>query len=243
MSSYEPLDLLAVFAHPDDAELLCGGSLARSADAGERVGILDLSRGEMASRGTVEARERESARAARIMGVAVRENAEFPDGAIEDSVEARRILAGWFRELRPRVVVTHWIESRHPDHRATAALVYAAGFLSGLKNLDAPGRPHRPEKIVHAIGFREDAPRPTFVIDITEQMDRKLEAVAAFESQFAGNRAAGEVLPGGERPLLEQIRVQCGHYGSLIRAEYGEPFWTRETMEASSLGSVGVSSY
>lgn len=239
----EPLDVLAIFAHPDDAELLCGGSLIRSADRGERVGILDLTRGEMGSRGTPELRAEEAARSADIMGVEVRENAGLPDGGLTDDGASRRVVAEHLRALRPRVVVTHWVRSRHPDHRAAAELVHSASFMAGLKNFRADGSPWRPQKLVHATAFREDVGRPDFVLDITGQLERKLEAIACFESQFAGNAAAGEVLPGGDRPLLEQIRAQCAHYGSLIRVPYGEPFRTREALAMESLGALPVSTF
>jgi LmbE family N-acetylglucosaminyl deacetylase len=155
----------------------------------------------------------------------------------------RREVAKWIRVLRPRVVVTHWIRSRHPDHRVAAELAHEASFLSGLKNFDAPGSPHRPEKVVHATAFREDAPQPSFVVDISDQLERRHRALQAYESQFAGNIAAGEVLPGEDRGLLDQVTAQLAHYGSLIRRNYGEPFWTRETMEVDSLASLGVSTF
>lgn len=237
------LDVLAVFAHPDDAELLAGGSLARSVDRGERVGILDLTRGEKGSKGDVETREREANAAAEELGVAIRRNAGFPDAGLDSSHGSRLKLAGLIRELRPTVVVTHWLEGRHPDHRAAAQLVVDACFLSALRNLDAAGRPFRPHKVVHATSFREDAPPPSFVLDISDQIDRKLRALACYASQFEGVRAAGEVLPGGERSLLDQIRVHMAYWGSRIRSEYGEPFWTREAVEASSLGALGVSTF
>jgi bacillithiol biosynthesis deacetylase BshB1 len=239
----QALDVLAIFAHPDDAELLCGGALTRSADLGERVGILDLTRGETASRGSPDLREAEAARAAEIMGAANRHNAHLPDAHLEGSEAHRRVVVEWIRRLRPRTIVTHWVQSRHPDHRVAAELVYDAAFLAGLKNYDAPGQAHRAHKVVHATAFREDAPPPTFVVDITDQIDRKLAAIAAYESQFAGNAAAGEVFPGGERSLLEQIRAQCAHYGSLIRVPYGEPFWCRETVRVPSLGGLEVSTF
>jgi len=238
-----PLDVLAVFAHPDDAELLAGGSLVRSVDRGERVGILDLSRGEKGSRGTAESRANEASEAARILGVTLRRNAGFPDAGIVVSDENRRRLAGWIRELRPSVVVTHWLEGRHPDHTATARLVVEAAFLAGLRNLDAPGEAFRPRKVVHAIAFREDAPPPTFVVDVTPQLDRKLRALESYRSQFEGLAGVGEVFPGGERPVLEQVRVHLAYWGSRIRTEYGEPFWTRETLRADSLGTLEIPSF
>lgn len=239
----EPLDVLAVFAHPDDAELLCGGALIRSADLGERAGVLDLTRGELGSRGTPEIRSAEAARAAEVMGLALRRNAGLPDGHLENDLASRRTIAGLLRELRPRVVVTHWREGRHPDHRVAAELVRDACFLAGLKNFDAPGAHYRPFKLVYATAFREDAPNPSFVIDVTSAFERKLEALACYESQFEGAVQAGEVYPGGRRSLIDQIRTQCGHYGSLVRAAYGEPFSTRETVEAESLGGLRVASF
>jgi N-acetylglucosamine malate deacetylase 1 len=234
-----PLDVLAVFAHPDDAELLCGGALARSVDRGERVGILDLTRGELGSRGSPELRAREAEAASRVLGVHVRRNVGLPDGRVDDSHPARRAVAAALRQLRPRVVVTHWLEGRHPDHRAAARLVTAAAFLAGLRNLDAPGEPFRPVRMVHAIAFREDAPPPSFVVDVTDTVDRKLAALACFESQFSGARAAGEVYPRGDRPLEEQIRSHLAVWGSRIRRPFGEPFWVREPWVLDTLGEAG----
>lgn len=239
----EPLDVLAVVAHPDDAELICGGSLLVSADAGRRTGVLDLTRGETGSRGTPELRAGEAARAAEVLGLSVRENVGLPDSHLQNTPEARRRVVEWIRTLRPRMILTHWIQGRHPDHRVAAELVYDASYLAGLKNYDASGEAFRPFKVVHALAFREDAPRPTFVVDITRVMDRKLEAVASYGSQFQGALQAGEVFPGGERTLEEQIRAQAARAGSLIRKAYGEPFWTREAVRVSELGELSVSTF
>jgi N-acetylglucosamine malate deacetylase 1 len=237
------LDVLAVFAHPDDAELLCGGALAASVDRGERVGILDLTRGEMGSRGTPELRAEEAAHAARILGVEVRDNVGLPDGSLDDSHEARRLVARHLRRLRPRVVVTHWKEGRHPDHRAAAALVTSASFLAGLRNLDAEGAPFRPTKLVYATAFREDAPLPTFVVDVSRVVERKLEAMACYRSQFEGVAGMGEVYPAGDRPFLDQVRAHLAVTGSRIRVAAGEPFVTGETMAVASLGGLDVASF
>ena len=239
----DPIDVLAVVAHPDDAELLCGGSLIRSADAGERTGILDLTRGETGSRGTPELRAAEAEDAAQILGLAVRRNAGLPDSKLQNTPQARSILAGLLRELRPRVVVTHWLQGRHPDHRAAAHLTYDASYLAGLKNFDAPGDPFRPYKVLHALSFREDPEKPSFVVDVTEQMDRKMEAILAYRSQFGEAVQAGEVFPGGQRTLEDQIRAHAARQGSLIRTAYGEPFWTRETLAAPTLGGLPVSTF
>lgn len=239
----ESLDLLAVMAHPDDAELLCGGALLRSADLGERTGVLDLTRGEAGSRGTARTRQDEADRAAAVLGLAVRRNVGLPDSGIRNDEESRIRVVNQIRALRPRVVVTHWVEGRHPDHREAARLVYDACFLAGLAKYPAVGAPHRPLKVIHALAYREDAPKPTFVVDITHQMDRKLEAIACYTSQFGGVSGLGEVFPGGDRPIEEQIRAGCARWGSLIRVGYGEPFWTRETVALTSLGEAGVSTF
>ncbi|HSG08354.1 MAG TPA: bacillithiol biosynthesis deacetylase BshB1 [Longimicrobiales bacterium] len=237
------LDVLAIFAHPDDAELLCGGSLAKSADAGHRVGIVDLTRGEMGSQGTPELRAEEAAEAARILGVSVRRNLGLPDSRLENTEANRLAVSALIRELRPRVVVTHWKVGRHRDHRLTCELVRDACFLSALKKLDAPGLPFRPHKLVYATAFREDADPPSFVVDVTEQMDRKVASVTAYASQFEGKTQAGEVFPGGDRPLADQIRAKCAHYGSLIRTAYGEPFRIDETLAVDTLAGLGVASF
>ena len=239
----DPLDVLAIMAHPDDAEIFCGGSLIKSADAGQRTGVLDLTAGEMGSSGTRESRAREAAAAAEVMGLAVRRCAELPDAALCNDVNSRNVVAGIIRALRPRVIVTHWTRGRHPDHRAAAELVRDASFLAGLRKLPAESKPHRPEKVVYALAFREDPVKPTFVVDITDQMDRKIEALSAYGTQFHGKSGIGEVFPAGDRPLFAQIRSVHATYGSLIRCGYAEPFWTEETVEAETLADLTVPTF
>src|SRR6185436_5780108 len=140
-----------------------------------------------------EERAREAARAAEILGVQVRAQAGLPDAGLLNTQESRRVVIEQIRALKPRVVVTHWTAARHPDHRVTAELVTDACFLAGLSRFPAEGKPYRPIKLVYATAFREDADPPTFVVDITEQMERKLEAIAAFSSQVQGKTGLGEV--------------------------------------------------
>ena len=246
MSSGSPpsLDVLAIAPHPDDAELICGGTLAKAVQQGKRVGILDLTRGETASRGTPALRATEAARAAAILGVQERRSLGLPDAGIANTVETRVLLARVIRELRPRVVIAPAPApfGRHPDHRVAAELIRDAVFVAGLTKVD-PGTPaFRPHKIVHAITYREDFVRPTFVVDISATFDLKLAAVLAFESQFAGATQAGEVYPNGE-PLADIIRHHSAHYGSLIRVRYGEPFFTTETMRVDDLTTLEVSTF
>lgn len=239
----EPLDLLAVMAHPDDAELLCGGALIKAVSRGARVGVLDLTAGEMGSSGSAEIRAMEAARAAEIIGLTERRCAGLPDSALENDLGSRLVVAGHLRALRPRVVVTHWKVGRHRDHRVASELVRDACFLSGLKKLDAEGAPFRPLKLVYATAFREDAEPPDFVVDVSQHLKRKLDALAAYSSQFDGVRSLGEVYPGGERLILEQIRMQMAHYGTYIRVEYGEPFRSDEPFDVADLSELTVASF
>ncbi|HWV55865.1 MAG TPA: bacillithiol biosynthesis deacetylase BshB1 [Longimicrobiales bacterium] len=238
------IDLLAIMAHPDDAELLCGGTLIRAADQGYRTGILDLTVGEAGTLGSADIRTLEAQRSAEILGLTVRRNAGLPDAALENTPAARATVAAILRELRPRVVILHGDSARHPDHRAARELGRDACFVAGLSRAPIPGEAFRPHKILYALSFVEPSAhsKPTFVVDITDQMDRKLQAIGAFESQFSGKTWAGDVFGSEQRSLADQIRVHCAHYGSLIRRPYGEPFYTRETMAVEDVVALDVRS-
>jgi len=239
----ETLDLLAIMAHPDDAELLCGGTLIKTAALGKRVGVLDLTTGEMGSSGSGDIRREEATRSAGIMGLAARRCAGLPDAQLENDHASRLVVAGILRELRPRVVITHWKVGRHRDHRIASELVRDACYLSGLRRLEVEGRPFRPRKVVYATAFREDADPPDFVVNVTGQMDAKLEALGCYTSQFEGISGIGEVFPAGNRPIFEQIRAKMAHYGSLIREEYGEPFRADEPFAVDDISGIDVSTY
>ena len=236
------VDLLCIAAHRDDAELLVGGTLARTAAQGHRAGILDLTAGETGTDGSAELRGQEADAAARVLGVAVRRNAGLPDAGLQNTPETRRTVVAMVRAFRPRVVILPFPNGRHPDHRIASQLAYDACFLAGLKRFDAPGEPHRPHKLLYALAYREDAVKPSFVVDITEQMETKMEAIHCYASQFDGKTWGGEVFPGGERPLYDQVRMHAARYGSLIRTEYGEPFYIAETMEVEDVVGLSVRS-
>lgn len=237
----EGLDVLAIAAHPDDAELTCGGTLARCAEEGYRVGVLDLTRGETATRGTPEMRAEEAARAAEVLGLAVRENAGLPDAGLLNVAEQRARLVEWIRRLRPRVVILPFHRGRHPDHRIAAELGRDACFLAGLERY-AGGPAHRPHKLLHSLAYREDPVKPTFVVPLTEgQFRRKMEAVRCYASQFERKTSAGEIFPTGQ-PLYDLIETQSRHYGSLIRQPYGEPYFTEETVRVDDVVALQVRS-
>ena len=238
----EPLDILAIMAHPDDVELTCGGTLLASAARGRRTGIADLTRGETASRGTPELRHEEAQEAARILGCSVRVNLRLPDAHLVNSPEARAVVIRAIRTYRPTIVITHAREGRHPDHIAAAQLVRDACFMSGLKMLVPELPAFRPRKVVHCLSYREDAITPSFVVDISDVFEQKLAAIACYRSQFTGLTQAGEVYPNGE-PLPDIIRHQAAHYGSLIRARYGEPFFTTETLRVDDIAALDVSTF
>lgn len=242
MAARSEVDLLAVVAHPDDAELICGGTLIRAADQGYRTGILDLTRGESGSFGTPDRRAEEARRAGQLMGLAERRSAGLPDGALRNTTAARLTVAGQLRALRPRTVILHGPGWRHPDHRAARVLGRDACFVAGLRNAPLEGEPFRPSKILYALSYLERVPWPTFAVDITDQMERKLEAVFAYASQFEGRNWGGEVPGAGGRSFRDQILTHGAYYGSLIRRTYAEPFFTRETLLVEDVVALEVSS-
>ena len=167
----------------------------------------------------------ETSRAAEVLGVIARENLDLPDAKIVNSPETRELLIRAIRRFQPAIVIAPAQASRHPDHRVTAELVRDACFLSGLAKI-APDVPkHRPRKVIHCVTYRQDFAKPTFVVDISDEFEQKLEAMRCYESQFQNATQAGEVYPNGE-PLLDVIRHEAAHYGALIRCRYGEPFYT-----------------
>ena len=223
------VDLLAIAAHRDDVELTCAGTLLKAVDAGYRAGILDLTAGESGTRGSAALRAAEAERAAGILGVSERRNAGLPDAGLHNTEETRRIVVAEIRHFRPRVVILPFPIGRHPDHRLAAELSRDACFLAGLARYDAPGEPHRPHKILYSLAYREDPVKPTFVVDISAQFERKMQAIRCYASQFDGAMNAGEIFPTGQ-DLYSLVDTQNAHYGSLIRSRYGEPFFTHETV-------------
>jgi bacillithiol biosynthesis deacetylase BshB1 len=236
------VDVLAIAAHRDDIELTCGGTLLKAASLGQRTAIIDLTQGEMGSRGSAELRAQEASRAAELLGVTARVNLGLPDAGIVNTPATRAQLVRLIREFQPRVVIAPSITGKHPDHRVSAELVTDACFLSGLSKIEPDVPRFRPFKLIHCLTYREDAGKPTFVVDISAEFEQKMLAIRAYASQFDGATQAGEVFPNGE-PLYDIVRHQAAHYGSLIRVQYGEPFHTAETMRVDDLMSLNVSTF
>ncbi|MDZ4675213.1 MAG: bacillithiol biosynthesis deacetylase BshB1 [Gemmatimonadota bacterium] len=236
-----PVSLLAIAAHRDDVELTCAGALIKAAGAGHRTGILDLTAGEMGSRGSAATRAEEAQRAAELMGVAERRNAGLPDAHLANTDASRRVVVEQIRHFAPRTVILPYPVGRHPDHRIASELARDACYLAGLSKYDAEGTPHRPHKILYALAYREDPIKPTFVVDISAEFDRKLAAIRCYASQFDGAQNAGEIFPTGQ-DLYSLVEIQNAHYGSLIRARFGEPYWTPETMRVDDVMGLEVQS-
>jgi bacillithiol biosynthesis deacetylase BshB1 len=231
----EGFDVAGVCAHPDDAELVMGGTLALEAARGRRVCLVDLTRGESGTRGTPETRAAEAQAAALVLGVAHRESLGLPDARLEVVPEHRDRMVEAIRRLRPRVVILqHW-KQRHPDHAAASRIVYDASFLAGLRNYRPDlGPAFRPRKLVYAVTMTEakDIP-PSFVVDVTSVWETKMRAVAAFASQFTP--APGEA---GAQPLdrfRDAIELAGRRHGQRIGVRYGEGFVTREPLAVSDV--------
>jgi bacillithiol biosynthesis deacetylase BshB1 len=235
------LDLLAIAAHPDDVELTCGGTLIKMARRGYKTGILDLTAGEMGTRGTPETRAKEAAKAAKLLGVAWRGTLGVPDSDVQPSRRYKLELAGVIRELRPKTVILPYWQARHPDHYHASTLGYEGCFLAGLKQLPMEGEPHRPFKILYSTSYADV--RPTFVVDITKEFEQRRKAILAFESQFrpAKGSPKSKVFLAIDR-LEDEMNQLARHYGQMIGVKYGEPFLTKELMQVEDVVAMQVRS-
>jgi N-acetylglucosamine malate deacetylase 1 len=220
-----PLDILALAAHRDDVEQTCAGTLLKMAGRGHRTGILDLTRGEMGTRGTMEDRAREAADAARILKVSWREALDIPDGRVENTWENRLKVAKVLREQRPRVLILPYWEGRHPDHYTAGILGYEAAFISGLAKLPLEGTAHRPFKIIYASLYRDV--RPTFVVDITDQFETRFAALMAYKSQFTDQEAGSGDFP-AQKEIRARVESMARFYGMMGGVTYAEPFVQKE---------------
>jgi len=261
------IDILAIAAHRDDVEQTCGGTLLRMAQRGQRTGILDLTRGEMGTRGTAEDRAREAEDAAKILGVSWRRALDIPDGRVENTWENRLQVASVIREVRPRVVILPYWKGRHPDHYTASVLGYEACFLAGLGKLalssqpswisgqtsglgprtsdpaalktGGPQAPHRPFKIIYATLYYDI--RPTFVVDISEQFEGKFASIMAYKSQFSDQESGKDVFP-AHAEIRVRVEAMARYYGMLGGVTYAEPFLQKEVGLVDDLLAIPVKS-
>lgn len=257
LSPDQSLDILAIAAHRDDVEQTCGGTLLKAAQRGQRTGILDLTRGEMGTRGTAEDREREANDAAKILGVRWRCALDIPDGRVENTWENRLKVAAVIRETRPHVLILPYWKSRHPDHYTASILGYEACFLAGLAKLGlgrpassvsptAAGRnesdslaPHRPFKIIYATLYYDT--RPTFVVDISDQFEAKFASILAYKSQFSDQEVGKDLFP-AHQEIRARVDAMARFYGMFGGVTYGEPFVQKEVGLVEDLLAIPVKS-
>lgn len=248
------LDILAIAAHRDDVEQTCGGTLLKAAQRGQRTGILDLTRGEMGTRGSAESREREANDAAKILGVVWRKALDIPDGRVENTWENRLKVAIAIRETRPQVIILPYWKGRHPDHYTASILGYEACFLAGLAKLGTRGQglgvstgdhpiselqPHRPFKIIYATLYYDI--RPTFVVDISEQFEGKFSSIMAYASQFGDQEDGKDIFP-AQQEIRARVDSMARFYGMLAGVTFGEPFLQKEVGLVDDLLALPVKS-
>ncbi len=234
-----PVDILALAAHRDDVEQTCAGTLLKMAERGHRTGILDLTQGEMGTRGSAEDRAREAADAARILKVSWREALDIPDGRVENTWENRLKVAAVLREHRPHVLILPYWEGRHPDHYTASILGYEAAFLSGLTKLPIEGTAHRPFKIIYASLYRDV--RPTFVVDITDQFEARLASLMAYKTQFNDQEAGSGIFP-AHKEIRSRVESMARFYGALGGVTYAEPFVQKEIGLVDDVMTIPVKS-
>jgi N-acetylglucosamine malate deacetylase 1 len=248
-----PLDILAIAAHRDDVEQTCGGTLLKASHRGQRTGVLDLTQGEMGTRGTAEDRAREAADAAKILGVSWRRALDISDGRVENTWENRLKVATVIRETRPRVLILPYWKGRHPDHYTASILGYEACFLAGLAKLTLTASfsesgnsesatvlaPHRPYKIVYATLYYDI--RPTFVVDIGGQFEGKFASILAYKSQFTDQDAGKDLFPAHDE-IRARVDAMARFYGALGGVTHAEPFLQKEVGLVEDLLAIPVKS-
>jgi bacillithiol biosynthesis deacetylase BshB1 len=233
------LDVLAIAAHPDDIEQTCGGTLIRMAEMGYHTGALDLTAGDMGTRGTPDQRIAESQAAACHMRLDWRDNLRMPDARLENNIAARMTLAVKIRELKPRVVILPYWQARHPDHYRCSEMGFEACFLAGLRKLDEYSEPHRPSKILYASLYADV--RPSFIVDISTQFERRMSALLSYTSQYGETAEGGALFP-NEAEIRERLAAIARFYGNQIGVRYGEPFVVKEAIEIADIVSMPVRS-
>lgn len=223
------LDIIAYGPHPDDVELTMGGTLLRLHSLGYRSAIVDLTGGEMGTRGSREDRAREAAEAAELLGVATRRTLDLGDGNLAVMAETKRAVVETIREYKPKLVFTNYPENNHPDHAAAGPLVAEAAYLAGLKNYEAEGEPHRPNCVLYYLVPHKVA--PSFIVDITPFHESKMRAVRAYASQLHSEAKTGPATYISQPGFLRRIEAIDRYHGALIDTDFGEAFYVREAMK------------
>ena len=235
------LDILAFGAHPDDVELGCGATIAKEISLGKSVGIIDLTRGELGTRGSAEIRDTEAANAAKILKVAVRENLNFRDGFFKNNEKHQLEVIRMIRKYKPEIVLCNAIDDRHIDHGKGSKLVSDACFLSGLSKIqtsldDNIQEAWRPKVVYHYIQWKNI--EPDFVVDVSEFMNVKMEAIMAYDSQFYNPKSEEPESPITSKNFLDSVKYRAQDLGRLINVAYGEGFTVERYLAVNSLGDL-----
>ena len=236
--SLSPVDILAIGAHPDDVELGCGGTIAKEIDLGRSVGILNLTRGELSTRGNLDIRNQESKKAASILGVSFVKVLNFEDGFIENKRELQIPVIQIIRQVRPKIVLANAEKDRHPDHSKTAKLIRDACFLSGLQKLETlhdkiPQMAWIPKHLYHYIQWQEI--EPDFVVDISGYIDKKVQAIRAYSSQFYDPNSKEKETPISSKNFFESLTYRAKNLGRICNTEFAEGYVTSRYPRIDSL--------
>ena len=233
------LDILVLPVHPDDAELGCAGTILKHIEEGKKVGIADLTRGELGTRGSAEIRKSEAAAAADILGLTIRENIGLPDGFFENSREHQLKVIEIIRKYQPEIIITNAYHDRHPDHGRANELVEAASFLSGLRKIETEvdgisQEAWRPKLVLHFI--QDNYIKPDFVVDVTDYWDTKIKSILAYQSQFFNKNWENEPQTYISSPeFINIVEARAREFGKSIQAKFGEGFTSRKILGVNSL--------
>jgi bacillithiol biosynthesis deacetylase BshB1 len=238
------LDILVIVAHPDDAELAASGTIIKSTNQGKKVGVIDLTRGELGSRGTPETRAREAEEAARIMNLAIRKNLGLPDGYLDNSKDQQLVIVPHIRLHQPEIVITNAISDRHPDHGKASKLVSDACFLSGLRKIETRNsegsiqEPWRPLAVYHSIQDRYL--KPDFIVDISAEWDQKMKAILAYTTQFHNSTydTSEPTTPISTPEFIHFLEARAREFGRLIQTNFGEGFTTERPVGINDLNHL-----
>ena len=227
------IDVLIFGAHPDDVELGCGGTIIKLIEEGRKVGIIDLTKGELGTRGNSKTRMQECKNASKIMGITIRENMDFKDGFFEDSQENKIKIIKKIRELQPNIVITNAPIDRHPDHSRACRLILDACFLSGLIKINTKQKVWRPKAIYHYIQFLQID--PDFVIDISNQISKKIQAVKSYKTQFYNKKSKEPKTIISSKEFLESVKYRAQDLGRQSNCEYAEGFIANQFLKVDSI--------
>ena len=230
------LNILAFSAHPDDVELSCGGTIVKMVQAGYKVGVVDLTEAELSTRGNVELRKQETEKSSKILRLSIRENLKIPDGLIENNQDNQLKIINSIRLYQPEIILAPFFEDRHPDHVHASNLISESNFYSGLAKIESCNAPHRAKNVIYYYQHMVD--KPSFVVDITNEFDKKMEAVGAFTSQFYDPESKEPETYISNKQFHESLKVRAQYFGYQIGVKYGEPFFIKSAIKIDNIYGI-----